>query len=863
MLDTIRKIAILTALLVVFAAQTFSQTEHLWSDVSEHQFAPVGRTYNFPFPRRTLALDFAAMQSLLRAAPMERTAGSSTLILSIPTPDGAFQRFAVVKYSMMEEGLATRFPDILTFHGQGVDNPVATIRLDMTPAGFHAMVYAPGATYYIDPHNAGDLIHYVCYARTGVVREMDLSAEQRSCHLVASPQRIEELRQLVSTSPQTPTGPQLRTYRLACAATGEYTQFHGGTVALGQAAIVTAINRVNGIYETELAVRMTLVANNSLLVYTNGATDPYTNNDGFAMLSQNQTNITAVIGSANYDIGHVFSTGGGGVAGLGVVCVAGSKAQGVTGLPSPIGDPFYVDYVAHEMGHQFGGNHTFNSNAGSCSGGNRNASTAYEPGSGSTIQAYAGICGSHDLQPNSDPYFHTISFDEMVAFTNSGAGNSCASITNTGNSAPVITVPAGGFTIPKSTPFTLTGSATDPNGDALTYCWEEFDLGPAGNPNTPSGNAPIFRSFNPTTSPTRTFPKLSDLLNNTQTIGEILPSYARTLTFRLTARDNRSGGGGVNRSANVQFSVNGTAGPFTVTAPNTAVSWEAGSAQTVTWNVSSTNIAPVNCANVKISLSTDGGTTFPIVVLASTPNDGSEAITVPNNLTTTARIKVEAVDNIFFDISNVNFSITPIPIQLASFTGRALDGSRVLLQWRTISETNNYGFEIERGADLTSEFHLIPNSFVPGNGTTIEPRQYQFTHTSASAAFPYYRLKQIDLDGTANYFDPIRVTIPTSVGERIAPASFALLQNYPNPFNPVTNFEFRIPDRPSGGAEFGLVSLKVFDVLGREVATLVNEPKAPGEYSVTWDATDVPSGVYWYRLMAGHFVEVKKLVLAK
>ena len=269
-------------------------------------------------------------------------------------------------------------------------------------------------------------------------------------------------------------GTELRTYRLANAATGEYTAFHGGTVPLGQAAIVTAVNRVTGIYEVELAVRMILVANNSSLVYTNSGTDPYTNSDASALLSENQGNIDAIIGDANYDVGHVFSTGGGGLAGLGVVGISGQKARGETGSGSPVNDSFYVDYVAHELGHQFGGNHTFNQ-----PDGNRNAGTAMEPGSGSTIQAYAGLFGPDDLQPNSDPYFHSISFDEMFGYVSTGAGNAAAVITATGNNVP--TVNAGNdYTIPAGTPFALSAYGDDADvGDVLTYNWEQRDLGPA------------------------------------------------------------------------------------------------------------------------------------------------------------------------------------------------------------------------------------------------------------------------------------------------------------------------------------------------------------------------------------------------
>jgi Metallo-peptidase family M12/PKD-like domain/Secretion system C-terminal sorting domain len=622
------------------------------TDVSESAIVLKGERFTFPSNYRTLQLDQVAMEQLLSQAPEEsayRTSGQ--VVFNMPMPDGTTQAFSIYKSVVMHPDLAANFPEIKTFAGYGIDHPEDHIRLDITPLGFHAMILSPRGQVFIDPYSTNTTTDYICYYKKDVTRTTSFTCETEDLS--------EDLQKSIPSNyqGQRSIGTQLRTYRLALAGTGEYTATKGGTVSGGLAGMVTSMNRVNGVYETEVSIRMVLIANNNLLVYTNSATDPYTNGNGVTMLTENINNCNAVIGSANFDIGHVFSTGGGGVAGLGVVCGT-SKARGVTGQSNPVGDPFDIDYVAHEMGHQFAGNHTFNSSTGSCSG-NRAASAAYEPGSGITIMAYAGICGSDNLASNSIAYFHTKSFDEIVIFSTTGTGNNCPVITATGNTPPVVTSMGANYTIPISTPFVLTGAATDANGHALTYSWEQFNLGTAGAWNANLGNAPIFRPFTPTTSPSRTFPKLSDIINNTTTVGEILPNVARTLNFQLTVRDNIAGGGGVmHPDSTVTITVANTGGAFAVTAPNTAVTWAGGSTQTVTWNVSGTSGSPINTANVKISLSTDGGNNFSTVILASTANDGTETITVPNVATTQARIKVEAVGNIYFDMSNANFTIT-------------------------------------------------------------------------------------------------------------------------------------------------------------------------------------------------------------
>lgn len=843
-MKSIQKIFCLSlfAFFIIFSNTIFPQYD-LWNEQNEKEIISVGERYIKPQVYKTYKLNLNSLTSILSNVPMEFSpeANRKDKIIHIPMPDGTFQKFYFVESPVMAPELQSKYPETRTYLGYGIDDEYATVRFDYTPHGFHAMILSPYGRVFVDPYSKGDVEHYVSYYS----RDYHNPNKLGHCELDTPEDRVNEMKYLLTNTEVPKIGPQLRRYRLAQACTGEYSTFHGGTVPLVQAAIVTTINRVVGVYEREVGIRMVLVPNNDTLIFLNAATDPYTNNNGVTMLSQNQTTCDTRIGSANYDIGHVFSTGGGGVATLACVCVNGSKARGVTGSPQPIGDPFDIDYVAHEMGHQFGANHTFNSVTGSCGGGNRVASKAYEPGSGSTIMAYAGICGSDDLQPNSDPYFHTASYDEIVTFTNNGTGNSCAVILNTGNSAPVASVPTGGFTIPRSTPFALTGSATDPNGDPLTYDWQQFDLGPAGTWNNPSGNAPIFRVWNPSTSPTRTFPRLQNLLNNTTPIGEVLPTYSRTLTFRMVVRDNKAGGGGVNY-AQIQFQVDGNSGPFQVTYPNTNLTLQGYSSQTITWDVANTNLAPVNCSQVSILLSLDGGNTYPIVLANNTPNDGSETVILPPNQTTQARVRVQAVGNIFFDISNTNFSIQGvIPVELVSFTHLRLDEG-ILLNWKTATETNNAGFSIERSRDNENYSEI---GFVGGRGTTTEPQVYSFIDDKVESGKYYYRLKQIDYDGKYAYVGEILVDIG-------APSKYVLEQNFPNPFNPSTIIKFSLPEKTN-------VSIKLFNSLGQEISEIVNNEFDAGVHQIEFNSTNLTSGVYYYKMETGKFSQIRKMVVIK
>lgn len=619
----------------------------LWKTASLNETVSKTKVFRNTVPQefKLFTLNPVELNSLLATAPQRFTTPSNAII-EFPTNNGEIQKFRVYEASVLDALLQAQYPTIRSYTAQGIDDPSAIARFSYSDSGLNVMISSANyGTIYIDPYTK-DLNQYISYATNS------LPEDSRSFECLVQ----DTLQDEVVLSPLNADDGKLRTYRLALACTGEYAQYHlnnqgipsSATDEVKKAAVLTAMNtamtRINGVFEKEVALTMVIIANNTEIIFLNAGSDPYTNNNGGAMLGQNQSTINSIIGTANYDIGHVFSTGGGGIASLGSVC-GSSKAQGVTGLPQPIGDDFYINYVAHEMGHQYRANHTQNN---SC---NRNNATSMEPGSASTIMGYAGIC-SPNVQSDSDAYFHAISIQEMWGFISILGGSACPVETNTGNAPP--TADAGlDFTIPRTTPFILKGIATDPDTeDVLSHNWEQMNpqIGTMPPQNT-SAFGPMFRSENSLISPNRYMPKLSTVLNGqTQTTWEVVPSVSRTMKFRYTVRDNVAGGSS-SASDDTVITVDGDSGPFVVTSQNTSTTWSPQSNETITWDVAGTDVAPVDSPNVDILFSTNGGQTYDVVIAEDIPNNGSAEISAPNLNTTSGRFMIISSNNIFYDIN--------------------------------------------------------------------------------------------------------------------------------------------------------------------------------------------------------------------
>jgi subtilisin-like proprotein convertase family protein len=593
---------------------------------------------------RLARLDAQALEQFLNQKA-EATSPKKEQVLALPSPDGTFQWYRFFETPVMHPELAKKYPGIHIYTGRGTDNKTAEVTFGISPeGGFHAMVTDSKGTYLVEKHPETATDAYISFFKKDCENQVDT-------RFTCLADDIENYLDKVHASDVQLRGGdcKMRTFRLALACTGEYAQFHGGTKASVLAEMNKLVARVNSLYQREHGVRMELIAQNDTLIFLNSSSDPYSNSNTGSMLNQNQTTCDQRVGSSNYDVGHVLGTGDGGIANLRVICISGNKAKGVSGLPNPEGDPFYFDYVAHEMGHQFGANHTQNN---AC---NRVSNAAMEPGSGSTVMSYAGIC-SPDVQSHVDAYFHAYSLQEITGYLINGSGNTCGLTTSTGNSAPL--VEAGlDKSLPISTPFVLTGMASDQEDANLAYTWEQMDPDVATMPPLASAiKGPSFRSVAPSHLPYRYFPNLDSLTSGHSNAWEVLPSVARSMRFRLTVRDNHPNAGCTNED-NLLLNFSGAAGPFRVLSPNGGGSWTIGENITITWDVANTNLSPVSCANVDILLSLDGGFTYPVTLAAAVPNSGAYSFTVPFQVTTRARVMIRCADNYFFDISDRDFSI--------------------------------------------------------------------------------------------------------------------------------------------------------------------------------------------------------------
>jgi hypothetical protein len=660
--------SIFTCLLALISVHTFAYN-NIWQLQTGN--VPARGTHEL-HPSKALVyhLNNSDLSAILSVVSTEPEKGS---VIELPAPDGSFKSFRVWQTSNMETALAAKYPEIRSFTAYAIDNKRITAKLDLSPLGFDAMIYDGANTYFIDPYSNANDGYYLCYYKkdyslpTG--KGMHCSVGEAEDELKLN--RIDLGQNGLPKNQFKVNGTTKRVYRLALGCTGEYAVAVAGANPTKSAVLIAmnkTLNRVNGVYETELSIHMNLVAKEDTMIALNGTTDFYDNLNDFNLLWQNQKLADSLIGSANYDIGHVFSSNSGGRSDVGCVCANGAKARGATGQPTPIGDAFDIDYVVHELGHQYGAYHTFNANSGFCGNNNAYQPDAYEPGSGSTIMAYAGICGSDDnLQPHSDDYFHAKSLDEINDYTTLNTGATCPVLSSSGNIPNVVPPFSTTYFIPYLTPFELIAPvATDANGDPINYCWEEWDLGDFETSFVPTKYGPIFRSFRGTGSQTRVFPRLDMLRNNILFyLGEKLPDVARPMNFTLTTRDIHNGWGCYNTPSDlITLQVINTGNPFVVMQPNTSADyWQVGSTATVTWNVAGTTALPISCNSVDIYLSLDDGQTYPYTLATAMPNTGSATVTVPiDAYTASARVKVKGSGNVFFDISNTGFIINNWPV---------------------------------------------------------------------------------------------------------------------------------------------------------------------------------------------------------
>ncbi len=644
-------LASLTASLLYLGTMSVSATTEpsdLWQQQSASSIPSDYMSKHVKIGSR-LSFDVASLKSMVEQNKTE-------FELMIPLPDGSHTVFTMTHNPVMAPGLAAKYPDIRSFSGVDKLQPDNSGRFDLSPKGFSGMFKHNGQWVILTFDKTADDNRYVSYFAKDEVNQEHQHLDQPDYLLLPDQARKPVLQNVSAKLAARPNGDSLTTYRLAISASGEYTRENGGEAG-ALAEIVRMVNRMNQIFVADLSIQFELVDNNDRLIFADADTDPFFN-DANQDLDANQTTIDDLIGSANYDMGHIVNTDGGGLATLRSICVNGFKARGQSGSSRPFGESFYIQLVIHEFGHQLGADHTFNAtDTNACNDDQRSRLAAVEPGSGTTIMSYAGLCGAQDVQNDADAYFHSFSVEQIQ---NNLASESCGVTVNNSNAIPTISTSAINHTIPANTPFMLTAEVTDTDNDNLTYIWDQVNPGnfdgatsTSTELSTDNGENPLFRSFPPTDSPTRFFPQIQDVLNNTISFGEVYPTTQRQLNFELLVRD---GQGGVN-TLDASLSVEPTGENFTVSAPETAKRWVGGMAQGVSWNVAGTTAAPISCSNVDIMLDANGDNTFESTLLASTPNDGQQDVIAPSTTSSNARLMVKCSDNVFYAVNPGAFEL--------------------------------------------------------------------------------------------------------------------------------------------------------------------------------------------------------------
>lgn len=605
----------------------------------------------------------AGQKMLVNPAMLEILITNDSAQFEIPVtfPDGNESIFLLKQVKVMDEALAAKFPQIRSFIGIDTLNPSNKGRFDLSPAGLSGMFKYQNEWVFLTFDKFNDNQSYVSYFAKDEIIPKGLIDQQQDYLRIPEdlvPTNLDNGNALAKPLAARPNGDSVTTYRLAVSTSAEYTRENGGEAG-ALAEIARLVNRMNQVLLVDLSIQFELVANNDRLIFTNAETDPFIN-DSSEDLAANQTTIDNLIGSANYDIGHLLSTDPGGLATLNSICFDGFKARGYSGSSRPFGENFYIQLVIHEFGHQLAADHSFNAlGTGSCTSDQRSDDASVEPGSGTTIMSYAGLCSSQDVENTADAYFHSFSVEQIQDHL---ASLSCGTAASNGNAIPVISTAEIAHTIPANTPFMLTAAVTDADNDELTYIWDQVNpggiagaTGSAAEIRADNGANPLFRSFPPSSQPTRYFPQLSNVLTNTIDFGEAYPTTARTLNFELLVRD---GNGGAN-TLQASLDVAPTGEVFSVSEPLASVRWLGGQNQSVVWNVAGTDQAPISCANVDILLDADGNQIFESTLLTNTPNDGQQNVLAPSTNASSARLMVKCSDNVFFAVNSGSFEILP------------------------------------------------------------------------------------------------------------------------------------------------------------------------------------------------------------